>query len=124
MMASRETVGAPSYRLDMSEISTRPAPAPPTDPVVAVIEGSLSPSRAGDFKTCPLLYRFRTIDRLPETPDRAATRGTVVHAVLQQLFDRPAPERTPEVARSLVDPVWAELIAAQPEVADLFADDS
>ncbi len=25
---------------------------------------SLSPSRAADFKTCPLLYRFRTIDRL------------------------------------------------------------
>ena len=27
--------------------------------------GALSPSRAGDFMTCPLLYRFRTIDRLP-----------------------------------------------------------
>ena len=27
---------------------------------------SLSPSRAADFKTCPLLYRFRTIDRIPE----------------------------------------------------------
>ena len=30
--------------------------------------GALSPSRAGDFMTCPLLYRFRTIDRLPEPP--------------------------------------------------------
>ena len=29
---------------------------------------SLSPSRAADFKTCPLLYRFRSIDRLPERP--------------------------------------------------------
>ena len=27
--------------------------------------GSLSPSRASDFMTCPLLFRFRTIDRLP-----------------------------------------------------------
>jgi len=26
---------------------------------------SLSPSRASDFMTCPLLYRFRVIDRLP-----------------------------------------------------------
>ncbi|MDQ1691837.1 MAG: putative RecB family exonuclease, partial [Pseudonocardiales bacterium] len=41
---------------------------------VAVV-GSLSPSRAADFKTCPLLYRFRSIDRLPEKPTRDATRG-------------------------------------------------
>jgi len=34
--------------------------------------GSLSPSRASDFKTCPLLYRFRSIDRLPEPPSPAA----------------------------------------------------
>jgi len=27
---------------------------------------TLSPSRAADFKTCPLLYRFRSIDRLPD----------------------------------------------------------
>ena len=60
---------------------------------------SLSPSRAGDFMTCPLLYRFRVIDRLPEPPSPAATRGTVVHAVLERLFDLPAAERTPEAAR-------------------------
>ena len=51
---------------------------------------SLSPSRAGDFLTCPLLYRFRVIDRLPEPPSPAAVRGTLVHAVLEHLFDRPA----------------------------------
>ena len=27
---------------------------------------ALSPSRASDFKSCPLLYRLRAIDRLPE----------------------------------------------------------
>ncbi|WP_199815751.1 PD-(D/E)XK nuclease family protein, partial [Streptomyces scabiei] len=32
---------------------------------------------------CPLLYRFRVIDRLPEKPSEAATRGTLVHAVLE-----------------------------------------
>ena len=37
--------------------------------------GSLSPSRAGDFMTCPLLFRFRTIDRLPQAPSSAATRA-------------------------------------------------
>src|SRR6266705_4580212 len=42
---------------------------------------SLSPSRAADFKTCPLLYRFRSIDRLPEQPTADQARGTLVHAV-------------------------------------------
>ena len=50
---------------------------------------SLSPSRAADFKTCPLLYRFRTIDRLPERKSLAAVRGTLVHSVLERLYDLP-----------------------------------
>ena len=35
---------------------------------------ALSPSRAADFMTCPLLYRFRVIDRLPEPPTEATAR--------------------------------------------------
>jgi putative RecB family exonuclease len=84
---------------------------------------TLSPSRAADFMTCPLLYRFRTIDRLPEPPSAAATRGTVVHAVLERLFDLPAAERTAQRARAMVGPTWRQLLAAEPEVAGLFADD-
>src|SRR5919206_416677 len=80
----------------------------------------LSPSRAADFKTCPLLYRFRTIDRLPERRSLAAVRGTLVHSVLERLYDLPARERTPEAARELVAPAWEEL-RADPEVAELFA---
>ena len=41
--------------------------------------------------TCPLLYRFRVIDRLPEPPSPAAARGTLVHAVLERLFDELPP---------------------------------
>jgi putative RecB family exonuclease len=87
------------------------------------IVGSLSPSRAADFKTCPLLYRFRCIDRLPEAPSSAATRGTVVHAVLEALFDLPAPERTLTAAKSMVPSAWQEVLAESPEVAELFACD-
>jgi putative RecB family exonuclease len=76
----------------------------------------LSPSRAGDFKQCPLLYRFRAIDRLPEQPSRAQIRGTLVHTVLERLYDLPAPQRSPEAARGLVGPVWDELCAALPEL--------
>lgn len=82
---------------------------------------ALSPSRAGDFQTCPLLYRFRTVDRLPEQPDAAATRGTLVHAVLEDLFDVPAPERTLETARSLVAPQWQQLLAQDERLAALFS---
>jgi putative RecB family exonuclease len=81
---------------------------------------SLSPSRAADFKTCPLLYRFRTIDRLPEKKSRAAVRGTLVHSVLERLYDLPPAERTVEAARTLVDPVWAEL-REEPGIAELFS---
>jgi putative RecB family exonuclease len=80
---------------------------------------SLSPSRAADFKTCPLLYRFRTIDRLPEKKSRAAVRGTLVHAVLERLYDLPPAERTVEAAQTLVAPAWAEL-REEPGIAELF----
>ena len=46
----------------------------------ALLPSALSPSRASDFLQCPLLFRFRTIDRLPEAPSAAALRGTLVHA--------------------------------------------
>lgn len=84
---------------------------------------SLSPSRANDFMQCPLLYRFRVIDKLPEKPSEAATRGTLVHAVLERLFDAPAAERTPSRARALVPGQWDRLLEARPELAELFASD-
>lgn len=89
------------------------------------VTGSLSPSRAGDFMTCPLLYRFRVIDRLPERPSPAAVRGTLVHAVLERLFDLPAGERTVPAAQALLAPAWERMVAAEPELSTLFdADES
>jgi putative RecB family exonuclease len=84
---------------------------------------SLSPSRAGDFMTCPLLYRFRVVDRLPEPPSQAAARGTLVHAVLERLFDEPAAGRTPDAARGLLPAQWDRLLAEEPELAGMFDDD-
>jgi putative RecB family exonuclease len=82
----------------------------------------LSPSRAADFKTCPLLFRFRTIDRLPEQPSADQIRGTLVHAVLERLFDLPAADRTPAAAAALVEPQWQRLLEQEPELAALFTD--
>lgn len=85
---------------------------------------SLSPSRASDFMQCPLLYRFRVIDRLPEKPSEAATRGTLVHAVLERLFDAPAVERTAPRAKALIPGQWDRLLESRPELAELFAEDA
>lgn len=82
---------------------------------------SLSPSRAADFMRCPLLYRLRVIDKLPEKPSQAATRGTVVHAVLERLFDVPATERTADRARAMVPGQWQRLLEERPELSELFA---
>jgi putative RecB family exonuclease len=84
------------------------------------IIGALSPSRAGDFMTCPLLYRFRVIDQLPERPSQAAVRGTLVHAVLERLFDLPAAARTVAAARDLLEPQWLRLLDEEPAYAELF----
>ncbi|HXV92764.1 MAG TPA: RecB family exonuclease [Pseudonocardia sp.] len=83
---------------------------------------ALSPSRAGDFKQCPLLYRFRAIDRLPEVPGRAQVRGTLVHAVLERLFELPAAERVPAAATAMVGPEWERLCEQAPGLpAQLFS---
>jgi len=84
---------------------------------------SLSPSRASDFMTCPLLYRFRVVDHLPELPSPAATRGTLVHAVLERLFDEPAQGRTLAAAHALLGPQWDRLVAEEPGLSELFDDE-
>ena len=99
----------------MTAVDDRPTEAP----TLAL----LSASRSSDFKSCPLKYRFRTIDRLPERPSAAATRGTVVHSVLEHLFDLAAEERTLDAALGMVEPEWAALLAEEPEVAALFPAD-
>jgi len=81
---------------------------------------SLSPSRASDFMTCPLLYRFRVIDRIPEKPSRDAVRGTVVHQVLEELFDLPREQRTVEAATSMLPRAWEFVQEHDEGVVELF----
>jgi putative RecB family exonuclease len=89
--------------------------APTVRPMVA----ALSPSRASDFMQCPLLYRFRVIDKLPQAPSAAAARGTLVHSVLERVFDLPAAGRTLDAAAAMVAPQWAALLEAEPELGEL-----
>ena len=101
-----------------------PAAGAPRDAPPAAEVPSLSPSRANDFTACPLLYRFRVIDRLPDRPSAAAARGTLVHAVLERLFDLPPLARSPAAARALVGPQWQRLLEQEPGLAAMFAGDA
>ncbi|EWT07918.1 exodeoxyribonuclease V subunit beta [Intrasporangium chromatireducens Q5-1] len=83
---------------------------------------ALSPSRASDFMTCPMLYRFRVIDKLPSPPTPATARGTLVHAVLERLFDLPMADRTLEAALGLVPQEWERLVTEEPDMLDLLAE--
>ncbi|WP_201774324.1 RecB family exonuclease [Demequina flava] len=80
---------------------------------------ALSPSRAGDFRQCPYMYRLRVVDKIPEPPSAAATLGTLVHSVLEHLYDRPAAERTEDTATAMLEPEWRVMLDKKPELADL-----
>ncbi|MBJ8345608.1 RecB family exonuclease [Antrihabitans sp. YC2-6] len=84
---------------------------------------ALSPSRADDFRQCPLKYRFRAVDRVPEVPSRAAVRGTLVHAALEDLYGLPAADRVADRAASLVLPAWERILEGNPELTELISDD-
>ncbi len=70
---------------------------------------TLSPSRAGDFKTCPQLFKFRAIDRIEEPPSVHQARGTTAHLALQRLFDDDGVARTPERLYDLFRQAWTEI---------------
>jgi putative RecB family exonuclease len=111
-----------SEAIPISDPAQPAVPADPDAPAVLVdsrLRASLSPSRAGDFKTCPLLYRLRSIDRIPEPQTADQARGTLVHAVLERLFDLDAAARTPAAAATLIEPAWEHLLAESPELAEL-----
>jgi len=82
---------------------------------------TLSPSRAGDFKTCPQLFKFRAIDKIEEPTSVYQARGTTAHLALQRLFDDDVSERTPERLYDLFREAWTE-IRGEEEFEGLFED--
>ena len=117
----------------MSLVITRERPPQPTGPeevasrspdavAPASAESStatLSPSRASNFKQCPRLFRYRSIDRLPEPPSVYQARGTTAHLALDYLFDLPAEQRTAQRLFDLFREAWTGL-RADPEYSGLF----
>ncbi|WP_051047346.1 RecB family exonuclease [Nocardia asiatica] len=116
----------------MSSTTTIAVPAAPADPAHTTPDQQqpkkpqplwLSPSRSSDFKTCPLYYRLRAIDKITEPTSPAAARGSVVHAVLDALFARPPHERTPPAAAALLEELWPQLAAKDQALADAAGED-
>ena len=90
-----------------------PSPGPRTwDP-------ALSASRAKEYERCPLQYRLHVLDGYREPETRAKALGTIVHAVLADLFALP-----PEAARAQVGPAYEAAVDKTPAIASLFADEA
>lgn len=122
VLEETDTPGTPDH-----PAGARPPEAPPgrdaPDPVEeAGPLANLSPSRASDFKTCPQLFKFRHIEKLPSVPTPEQARGTAVHLALERLFLLSASERHPERLLELFDVAWEETLAEE-EYRELFAED-
>lgn len=112
------------HGLSLQGVSITDSPAPPVPDIpIRRSKPALSPSRAGDYKQCPLLYRFRAIDRIPEKSTTAQVKGTVVHATLEALYGMPTETRQSETAIGLVDSAWERVIGESPDVAEFISDD-
>ncbi|MGH9088152.1 MAG: RecB family exonuclease [Acidimicrobiales bacterium] len=80
---------------------------------------SLSPTRVNAFTDCPLAFRLRTIDHLPEPSSPPAVKGTLVHAALEGLiWHHPAGRRTRAAARGELAAAWRQL-ETDPELVGL-----
>lgn len=70
---------------------------------------SVSPSRLGQWLTCPRAYRMIYLDRprRPQTPQRAIISvGNSVHATLSRFWDLPHAQRTPQEVEALLAQAW------------------
>lgn len=78
---------------------------------------ALSASRLKSFLQCPLKFRFEVIDKIETGPQIQLEKGTLVHAILEDFFDREPEQRTREVALDQVIPYWDKRKSEEPELA-------
>jgi putative RecB family exonuclease len=83
---------------------------------------SLSPSRVESFTSCPMAFRFASIERLPEPPSAHTTKGSLVHRVLELLFTHPAAQRNDHAVQHSFQQAVDEY-DADPEFTMLALDD-
>jgi putative RecB family exonuclease len=76
-----------------------------------VLPKALSPSRAAEYEQCARKFFFKAITKLPDPAGAAAARGTLVHDILERLFDLPLGERHLPWCLDEIDPTWAKMLA-------------
>lgn len=83
----------------------------------------VSPSRVNQIETCPRQYQYTTIERLPERKKMATYRGTVFHAILEEMFLRTVEspqertiELTMDIMRELLPDLLSDEICAEMEL--------
>lgn len=114
-----ETLEQPAGSASVSARGASAAPEAAPDGQAPPALETLSPSRASSFKQCPRLFRYRSIERLPEPVTVHQARGTTAHLALERLFDLPAPRRTADRLYDLFREVWTEL-RRDPDYSELF----
>ncbi len=107
---------------DVADSSTVPTEVEEPAPLWP-IPSSLSPSRVSSFTSCPMQFRFSSVQRLPEPPGVAATRGSVVHRALELLFELPNTGRTPAALAKMLDRALEEY-ATDPDYVGLQLDEA
>jgi len=78
----------------------------------------VSPSRVNQIETCPRQYQYSVVDRIPESKKMETYRGTVFHAILEEMFLRTAEtpsERTVDYTLALMREMYRGLVT--PEIA-------
>ena len=83
---------------------------------------ALSPSRAADYKKCPLSFRFAVIDKLPQALKPHLLKGTLVHSVLEDTLALAPSERTYPAAVKKIVPAFNAALAHDPRVDELIPD--
>lgn len=98
----------------MSESDSAQASRPP----------ALSASSAKQFQQCPLKWRFKYVDKLPEPQSPAALRGSLVHKVLEDMFDLPPADRQAPTVRKTVDSAWEKVTDGAYKLSEVLAQTS
>jgi putative RecB family exonuclease len=87
------------------------APARPAVLAPARLPAALSVSALEAWRQCPLLFRFRYVDKLPSPPSPEMAVGVCAHSALQRLFeDLPPAARDAAALGELVEVEWAKLL--------------
>lgn len=95
---SSDDGGAPHDEAGNPVLVDVPAEFEPERPPLIDEQGRvrLSFSRIDTYRTCPRMFRYRYVDRLPGKPAPALSFGTSIHEALERFYDRKLPEEPSE----------------------------